>query len=86
MYDQASRNLVEDLANVVLFVDVDPIVFEEASKDEKWKIAMNNVIDAIQKTRLGNLQISKILKARDIKWVHKTKLNSKGKVDKLVWW
>ena len=49
------NNLNEDLVNFALFANTDPITFEDASKEEKWKNAMNQEIDVIQKNKTQEL-------------------------------
>ena len=45
VYENSRNILNEDLVNFALFADVNPIVFEDASKEEKWKNATNQKID-----------------------------------------
>ena len=73
----------EDLALFAFFADVDPISFEEASKEDKWNQAMDQEVDAILRNEPWELvDLPKDKKLIDVKWVYKTKLTSKGKVDK----
>ena len=71
------------MAYFVLFVDADPIMFETTSKHEKWKVAMDNKLDAILKNKTWErVDLLEGKKPLDVKWMYKTKLNSKGEVDK----
>ena len=75
--------VTSDGMNFALLVDVDPKSFEEASKEEKWRIAMNQEIDAIERNKTWELtDLPKDKTVLSVKWVYKTKLDSKGKVDK----
>ena len=44
-----------DEMNFSLLVDADPISFQEAYKEEKWRIAMNQEIDAIERNKTWEL-------------------------------
>ncbi|BBH09623.1 ADP glucose pyrophosphorylase large subunit 1 [Prunus dulcis] len=69
--------------NFALFVDADPIMFEEASKDEKWVKAMDQEIDSIKKNDTWELvDLPQGKKPIGVKWVYKTKLNAQGEVEK----
>ena len=41
--------------NFVLFADADPISFEDASKEKKWRNVMDQEIDAIQRNKTWEL-------------------------------
>ncbi|CAM8965989.1 unnamed protein product [Rhodiola kirilowii] len=72
----------EDAAAFFTSLD-DPTSYSEAVKDQKWRDAMNNEIEAIEKNKTWEL-VNLPANARSIgvKWVFKTKLNEDGKIDK----
>ncbi|CAL9016699.1 unnamed protein product [Prunus brigantina] len=73
----------EDMAYLAMFAANDPVLFEEAVKDAKWKVAMDVEIEAIKKNdtwELTDLPIG--AKKVGVKWVYKTKLNENGEVEK----
>ncbi|PNX85069.1 retrotransposon-related protein [Trifolium pratense] len=73
----------EDEANMVLFATADPVYFEEAVKSEKWRVAMDAEIKAIEKNETWVLtDLPEHAKKIGVKWVYKTKLNENGEVDK----
>ena len=60
-----------------LFVDSEPLNFEEAVKDEKWRQTMEEEINAIEKNDTWELStLSKGHKAISVKWVYKEKKNA----------
>ena len=80
---RTNKMLEDELTNFALFADADPISFEEASKEEKWRLAMDQEIDSIHKNHTCELvDIPNGKKAIDVKWVYKTKLNENGEIDK----
>ncbi|MCH80155.1 copia-type polyprotein [Trifolium medium] len=76
----------EDTRNLMAFglcVDEDPNSYDEASKSQKWRDAMNTEIEAIEKNNTWVLtDLPKNAKVIGVKWIYKTKLNEKGEVDK----
>ena len=74
----------EEEHSLVMFASVvDPISFEEACKDLKWREAMNIEIQAIEKNKTWELTtLPHGAKSIGVKWAFKTKLNEKGDVDK----
>ena len=65
------------------FMDSDPVVYEEAVKEKKWKEPMDNEIKSIEKNKTWELtDLSRGQKTIGVKWVFKTKLNENGEVDK----
>jgi len=74
----------DEVQNFVGFTEsVDPLTFEEASKHEKWKKAMEQELESIEKNKTWEL-INPPVGARiiGVKWLFKTKLNEKGEIDK----
>ena len=73
----------EDVSHFALFANCNPITFENAVKEEKWRKAMDDVIDAIE--RNGTWELSDLPKGQKtigVKWVYKTKLKEDGEIDK----
>ena len=61
----------------------DPVSFEEAKRDVKWRRAMDLEMKAIEKNETWQLTIlPKGAKKIGVKRVFKTKLNENGEVDK----
>ncbi|KAL4020424.1 hypothetical protein IC575_019200 [Cucumis melo] len=83
IYDE-TEELSQSFNNLTLFClfgDSEPLNFEEASQNDKWKIAMDEEIKAIKKNdtwELSTLPNGK--KAVGVKWVFKIKRNEKGEV------
>ena len=71
------------ITHFALFADCDPTTFESAVKEEKWRKAMNDEIDAIERNDTWELcDLPRGQKTIGVKWVFKTKLNENGEVDK----
>jgi hypothetical protein len=65
------------------FLSIQPTYFEEAVKEEHWVEAMNEEIEAIEKNKTWDLvDLPKDKSSIGVKWVYKTKVNEKGKVEK----
>ncbi|XP_033511578.1 uncharacterized mitochondrial protein AtMg00820-like [Nicotiana tomentosiformis] len=61
----------------------DPTTFENVVKEEKWRKAMDDEIDAIERNDTCELSdLPKGHKTIGVKWVFKTKLKEDGEVDK----
>lgn len=84
---------IEDLLNeteridnptfLCLFVDTEPLDFNEAFEDEKWRNAMDEELRAIEKNDTWeSTTLPKGHAAIGVKWVNKTKKNSKGEVER----
>lgn len=61
----------------------DPVTFDQAMKDIKWRKAMDMEIEAIE--RNGTWELTTLptnAKRIGVKWVYKTKYNEKGEVEK----
>jgi hypothetical protein len=68
---------------VLYAAEEDPVKYDEAVKDIKWRKAMDAEIQAIEKNNTWELvALPKGMKKIRVKWVFKTKLNEKGEVDK----
>lgn len=73
----------DTLAHYAFLSGCDPITFQEAVKDSKWQIAMDEEIRSIEKNNTWELsELPKEKKSIGVKWVYKTKLNKDGEVDK----
>ena len=65
------------------FADIEPLNFEEAVQDAKWRDAMEQEIQAIQKNGTWEVAtLPKGQKAIGVKWVYKVKKNADGKVER----
>ncbi|KAL4036708.1 hypothetical protein IC575_000273 [Cucumis melo] len=83
IYNATNRINDDHFANFALLVGVDPITFDEAIQDEKWKIAMDQEIDAIRRNETWELmEVPTNKQALGVKWVYRTKLMSDGNVEK----
>lgn len=71
----------EGLHNIVLFA-ADPTTFEEACKEAKWRAAMDQEIQSIEKNGTWELcDLPNGAKTIGVKWIFKTKLNENGDID-----
>ncbi|KAM1977528.1 hypothetical protein ACFX16_014315 [Malus domestica] len=81
LYEVAER--LDNPTLFCLFADCEPIDFQEAMQDTKWRKAMDGEIEAIQKNDTWELVIlPKGHKAIEVKWVYKTKKNANGEVER----
>lgn len=72
-----------DLAHFTLLAKTEPIKFEEAIQDHKWKKAMNEEMISIEKNGTWELSyLPQSHKAIDVKWVYKIKMKSNGEVER----
>lgn len=64
-------------------MDNDPIRFDEAVEEAKWRKAKDEEIDAIERNKTWELtNLPEGHKAIGVKWVYKTKRNAKGEVQR----
>jgi hypothetical protein len=69
--------------NLFALMSCQPTSFKEATKDPHWVQAMNQEIDSIEKNKTWDLvDLPSHKKSIGFKWVYKTKLNEKGKIEK----
>jgi hypothetical protein len=69
--------------SMCFMVHDDPICFDEAVKQKKWRKAMDLEMEAIVKNKTWELVIPpEGIKRIGVKWIFRTKLNEKGEVDK----
>ncbi|KAJ9565577.1 hypothetical protein OSB04_001543 [Centaurea solstitialis] len=73
-----------DASQFVLFTQMtDPVTYDAASKDIKWREAMDQEMDAIERNKTWTLcELPEEAKAVALKWIFKTKLNEHGQVEK----
>lgn len=63
--------------------ECDPVTYEEATEDVKWKKAMDEEINAIRRNDTWELiSFPKGHNPIEVKWVYKTKINKEENVDK----
>ncbi|KAJ7978961.1 Retrovirus-related Pol polyprotein from transposon TNT 1-94 [Quillaja saponaria] len=78
-----NTEVIEDVNLFCLVADSEPLFFEEAENDKKWRQAMDEEIIAIEKNDTWELaNLPKDHKAIGVKWVYKVKKNAKGEVEK----
>ncbi|GKV41367.1 hypothetical protein SLEP1_g48909 [Rubroshorea leprosula] len=66
-----------------LFVDCDPLTFEEAVKEEKWQNAMAEEISSIERNQTWELtDLLEWHKTIGVKWIYKTKFKENRAIDK----
>jgi len=85
MRDYDSRDAYSDdnQGNFALFVDEDPLSYENATRSAKWRDAMDSEIAAIRKNNTWEItDLPHGAKTVGVKWVYKTKLNERGEVHK----
>ncbi|KAA3477274.1 retrovirus-related Pol polyprotein from transposon TNT 1-94 [Gossypium australe] len=75
------------MTTLVMFAAADLVCFEEAVKNENWRIAMDLEIKSIEKNETWELiDLPLGGKKIGVKWVYKTKFNAKGEVEKHKAW
>jgi len=83
MADYEVTEIQDPLNHFALFSDCDPVSFEGPVTKPTWVTTMDNEIAAIERNNTWELvELPKGQKSIGVKWVYKTKLNEKGKVDK----
>ena len=66
-----------------MFADCDPTTFENAVKEEKWRKAMDDEIDVIERNNSWDLRnLPKWHKTISVKWIYKTKIKENCEIDK----
>ena len=82
IYDETEEITNNDVNNLFcLFVDSEPLNFEEAMRDKRWRQAMEKEIKAIEKNNTWELSTLPMgHKAVGDKWVYKKKKNANGDV------
>jgi len=83
MVDYEVSKIEDPLTHFAIFLECDPVSFEEVVTEPIWVTKMDNEIVAIERNNTWELiELPKGQKSIGVKWVYKTKLNEKGKVDK----
>jgi transposase InsO family protein len=80
----SGEDISEEESYMVMFATAsDPVFFEEAVKDARWRMAMDAEIDAIERNHTWELtNLPTGAKKVGVKWIYKTKFNENGEVDK----
>lgn len=83
-YVTNSALLTEVESDWIMFADrADPVTYEEAAMEERWRVAMDQEMKAIEKNNTWRLtDLPHGAKKIGVKWVYKTKLNKNGELDK----
>lgn len=83
LYGATRRILEDEFVDFALYANADPVAFEDAAKENKWRKAMDQEIEAIERNQTWELvKAPKEKKPIGVKWVYKTKLNAQGEVEK----
>ncbi|KAA0042932.1 integrase [Cucumis melo var. makuwa] len=78
IYNVTNRINDDHFANFALFASVDLVTFDETIQDEKWKIAMDQEIDAIRRNETWKLmELPTNKQALGVKWAYKITLLEK---------
>ncbi|CAL9004868.1 unnamed protein product [Prunus brigantina] len=82
-YDVSNSSSDDGNAHFALFVDSDPITYDETIKEKKWRKVMDNEIKSTEKNHTWELtDLPKGQKTIGVKWVFRIKMNEKGDIDK----
>lgn len=83
LYESTQSLNLDDFADFALFSDADPLNYEEARLDSKWREAMDREMNSILKNNAWELvDLPSGHKSIGVRWIYKTKFNEKGEVDK----
>lgn len=83
MEDYEVTAIEDPITHFALFSDCDPTAFESVVKEAKWRKAMDDEIDAIERNNTWELtDLPNGHKTIGVKCVFKTKLKENGEVDK----
>ncbi|KAL8104868.1 hypothetical protein AgCh_028873 [Apium graveolens] len=83
LYGTTRRILEDEFVDFALYANADPVAFDDAAKENKWRQAMDQEIEAIERNQTWELvEAPKEKKPIGVKWVYKTKLNAQGEVEK----
>jgi len=76
-------NSTDEVHVVCFLADSEDLNFEEAVQEEKWQIAMNEEIGAIERNNTWELtDLPKGARPIGVKWVYKKKTNAEGEVER----
>jgi len=83
IYYVTERINLDDVNMFCLFSGNDPITFEEAYQEDRWKKAMKEEINSIIKNNTWELTtLPEGHNAIGVKWIFKTKRNAEGEIEK----
>ncbi|KAE8671999.1 hypothetical protein F3Y22_tig00111877pilonHSYRG00324 [Hibiscus syriacus] len=81
LYEVTERQ--DNITLFCLFVDCEPVSFQEAVQEKKWRDTMDEKIKAIEKNDTWELtSLPKGHKAISVKWVYKSKQNAKVEIER----
>lgn len=73
----------ENTTHFAIYVDSDPVGFDDAIKEKTWRKSMDLEIEAIEKNNTRELtDLPAREKSIGVKWIFKTKLKENGEIDK----
>ena len=76
-------NSIDEVHVVCFLADSEDLSFEEAMQEEKWQMAMNEEIGAIERNNTWELtDLPKGARPIGVKWVYKKKTNVEGEVER----
>ena len=76
-------NSTDEVHVVCFLVDSEDLSFEKAVQEEKWQMAMNEEIRAIERNNTWELtDLPKGARPIGVKWVYKKKTNAEGEVER----
>ncbi|RZB42467.1 Retrovirus-related Pol polyprotein from transposon TNT 1-94 [Glycine soja] len=83
MSDYEVTGIEDPVTHFALFSDCDPTTFESVVKEEKWRKAMDDEIDSIERNDTWELcDLPNGHNTIGVKWIFKTKQKENGEVDK----
>lgn len=81
LYDQTKR--LDNITLFCLFTDSEPVDFEEATQDKRWRDAMDEEIRSIERNDTWKpVSLPKGHMAIGVKQVYKIKKNAKGEIER----
>nr|KYP41493.1 Retrovirus-related Pol polyprotein from transposon TNT 1-94 [Cajanus cajan] len=74
---------IDEVHLIYLLADSGNISFEEAVRDRKWKVAIDEEIKAIERNETWDLvEFPKGYRPIGVKWVYKKKMNAQGEIER----
>jgi len=81
LYEETGET--DNITLFCLFADCEPMNFEEAAQDKKWRDALDEEIRFIEKNNTWELvSLPKGHKSIGVKWVYQAKKNAKGEIER----